>query len=54
MRWRNGLMVGVVAVMMLFLSRIEADCLSPQHRKQICDLKMYAAANAQPATAIAV
>jgi uncharacterized lipoprotein YmbA len=54
MRWRKGLMAGAVMVMMLLLLRIEAGCLNPQHRKQIYNLKKFAAADAQPATARAV
>ena len=46
--------MGVVVLMMLLLSRIEADCLWSQHRKQICDLKKRTAADAQPAAARAV
>jgi hypothetical protein len=34
MRWRNGVMLRVDEVMMLLLSKNEADCLIPQHRKQ--------------------
>jgi surface antigen len=34
--------------MALLLSRIEAACLSSQHRKQINDLKKHTTAHAQP------
>jgi hypothetical protein len=44
-------MAGAVMVMMLLLLRVEAGYLSSQHRKQICNLKKFAAADAQPATA---
>ena len=38
MRWRNGLMACVDWVIGLLLSQNEAECLIPQHRKQILEL----------------
>lgn len=38
MLWRNGVMAWMLGVMALLLSGNEADCLIPQHRKQILSI----------------